>query len=165
MAERPFRMSRATPPALDLRAHRIPAGQGSSSPGQIYSGPGLQPDIPPADQATLLEEMRTRLNDAQFALLLKAIRKQGHMIMKPIVVGVTAINLLPQQEGRYYLLLINTSGVNRMFVGLDVQPQANLGIPLEINFGFWEPWVVPDNEINILAAGAGTTGVCVYASL
>lgn len=157
---RPFQIGRPVPPALDLRARRLPPGQGGNV-GPGYSGADLQREVTEADIADFIAAMP----EEQVSRFLKAIRKQGHMIMKPIVVGAAAINLLPQQEGRYYLILINSSGVNRMFVGLDVMPAIGFGVPLEINFGFWEPWVVPDNEINIIAAGAGTTGTCVYASL
>lgn len=161
MADQPTRISRPVPPAFDLRARRIPAGVGG--PGQVYSGSNLQPPID-AEQQAALDAILTELTEQQIQRLLKAIERRGHLIMKPIVVGTAAINLLPQQSGRTYLLIINTSGVNNLFLGLDVMPQTTFGIPIAINFGFWEPLVVPDNEINVVGAGAGTTGVCVYAT-
>lgn len=163
MAENPDRLGRPVPGALDLRARRIPPGSAASP--ERYSGASQQPGAGPGGPAPDLEALRMMLSDAQFNALLKNIRHQGHLIMKPIVVGTTAINLLPQQQGRYYLLIVNTSAANRMFIGVDFIPSANLGLPLEIDFGFWEPLVVPDNEINVIGAGANTTGVCLYASL
>ncbi len=84
--------------------------------------------------------------------------------MKPFTVGLVPASVLAMDMDRTYFMIVNTSGANRLFIGFDSEPTTTSGLPLEINLGAYEPDVVPVNEIYALGAGAGTTGVILYAS-
>jgi hypothetical protein len=114
--------------------------------------------VPPGSQLVYLDPV-------QFATLLDAIKPwQASLRIKPFTVGVTPIEVLPQDDQRTYLLIVNTSAANRMFIGFDNSPVSSTGLPLEINLGGYEPDVVPTNAIYAFGAGAGTTGICIYAN-
>ena len=90
-------------------------------------------------------------------------RRAGRFMPTPFTVGVAAQLLIPEQPGRFYLFILNTSGANRLFVGFDYEPTATNGVTLEVNLGFYEPWIIPTNTIFIAGAGAGTTGLAIVA--
>lgn len=72
--------------------------------------------------------------------------------------------LVPEQPDRFYLIVINNSAAVRLFLGFDYEPTATNGVILEINLGFYEPWVVPTNAINVAAGGANAPGICLIAT-
>lgn len=136
----PFERSVINP--LDLPASVIPRGneRASMPPGMLAADAGAQ--------AT-----------AQFG----TNRRTGRFMPVPFNVGVAPVLLIPEQPGRYYFFALNTSAVNRLFLGFDYEPNANNGVVLEINLGFYEPYTVPTNGVYVAAAGAGTTGVLIVA--
>lgn len=150
------------PGAVDIGSQTQRIGQGRDvmpSPVQPASDPA-QPGIDPAT----LQTIRSWIDPWQLQQLLAANYKPGSLIQIPFTVGAAAQMLIPKQEGRSYLFVLNTSGVNRLFLGFGFAPTVVTGVPLEINLGFYEPNVVPNQEIWALGAGAGTTGILIYAA-
>jgi hypothetical protein len=133
-------------PSLDLRAWRTQRrgagfyGYGVGAP-QLIGTPGMPPAMlgPGVNRITILQ--------------------------KPFTVGVAGMELLPQDLRRSYLLILNTSTVNQLFVGFDVIPSALNGLVLPFPLGGFE-WLysIPTNAINIVGQAAGVTGICLYAS-
>lgn len=90
-------------------------------------------------------------------------RRTGKFYPIPFVAQVAAQQIVPEQPGRYYCFILNNSAANRLFVGFDYEPTATNGVVLEVNLGFYEPWIVPTNAIYIAAAAANTAGICIVA--
>ena len=90
-------------------------------------------------------------------------RRTGRFVPYPFTIGAAAIQLIPQQLERFYFFIANNSAANRIFVGFDYEPNVNNGVLLEVNLGFYEPWIVPTNAIFVAAAGAGTQGIAIVA--
>lgn len=82
--------------------------------------------------------------------------------VQSFTVGVAAITLRPEEIRRYFFIQ-NTSAVNALFLGLGFTPTAVQCVNIPAG-GFYEPLWVPQNEIVVLGAGAGTTGAIVYAN-
>lgn len=91
-------------------------------------------------------------------------RINGRFRAIPFNAGVANILIDAADPFRYYLIAINNSAAARIFLGFDYEPNANNGVVLEINLGFYEPWVCPTNAINAVAAGANTPGILLVAS-
>jgi hypothetical protein len=143
------------PGSNDLAAHTQRPGQSRGAmPAPAEFG---------IDPATL-QTIRSWIDPEQFQQIVAANYKPGSLIQIPFTVGAAAQMLIPKQEGRKYLFVLNTSAVNRIFLGFGFAPSAVTGVVLEINLGFYEPNVVPNQEIWALGAGAGTTGVLIYAA-
>jgi len=90
-------------------------------------------------------------------------RRIGRFIPHPFLAQVASAQIIPSQPERFYLIIVNNSAVNRMFVGFDYEPNVLNGLILETNLGFYEPWIVPSNSIHIAAAGANTAGIILLA--
>lgn len=153
MARRkPF--ERIVPDPLDLAADPHPLAGGFPLPSPVRPGefvdPSLLDQLPSALRARIQSGLGTRLS--------------GRFMAIPFTVGVQAQALVPSQPNRFYFFIVNNSAANRIFVGFDVDPTANSGVILEANLGFYEPWIVPTNEIRVAAAAAGTTGLCIVAT-
>lgn len=126
-----------------------------------------QYQYPPGIDPATLQIIRSYMDPDQFDILIRAQYKQGSLITVPFSVGAIApapLQLLPKQENRNYLFILNTSAANRLFIGFGYAPNANTGIIIELNLGFYEPNVVPNQEIWALGAGAGTTGILIYST-
>lgn len=85
---------------------------------------------------------------------------------RPFVATAQSQTLLERPTGkRVYLYIINTDPTNNLFVGFD-QNATNQMTPIAANLGFFE-WlhVVPQNVISVVSAGAGSTGVVIFAEL
>jgi hypothetical protein len=96
--------------------------------------------------------------------MLRAIRRQ--VMMLPLVVtcnNINAVALLPLQEDRTYLIVINPSAVATLFLGVDFQPTTGSGIPLLPNGGFYEPICVPGNDIWVLSSVASSVVLSLYS--
>ena len=155
--ERP-RPGHAIPEAIDLKTLRPSAGPYGQSFGNFDAYGNPIPGIPPD-----LQPFLAYLNPLQFATLLNAFKKwRGRFLTRVLSVGVAAINLLPDDDERTYFFCINTHATQRIFLGFDYMPDTATGIPIEANLGFFEPEVVPTNEVNVIANGANTTLVCYY---
>ena len=148
MARRnPF--ERIVPDPLDLAADPHPLAGGFPLPPPVRPGDFLDP--------SLLGQLPAQMRGP-------GGRLAGRFMAIPFTVGVQAIALVLSQPNRFYFFIVNNSAANRIFVGFDVDPTANSGVILEANLGFYEPWIVPTNEIRVAAAAAGTTGLCIVAT-
>jgi hypothetical protein len=109
-----------------------------------------------------LEAVLTELLPAQFLALLKAAYRVGEVFQFPFTVGTTALMLRPR-EHRYYCAVQNQSA-NQIVLSIG-RPPANIndGIIVGANLGFIEPLVVPQQELWVLASGAGSAG-CILIS-
>jgi len=90
-------------------------------------------------------------------------RRTGKFISYPFLAQVAPIIIVPEQPERFYLIIINNSAANRIFVGFGYDANAINGVILEVNLGFYEPWIIPTNAIHISAAGANTAGTLLVA--
>jgi hypothetical protein len=136
-------IQRRTSNVLDLAANPLPNRGGASvAPGSM--SPGMFP-------AGARGPMGSGLT--------------GRFMAIPFLAGVAPITLVPEQPERFYLILINNSAANRIFVGFDYEPSATSGVILETNLGFYEPWIVPTNSVVVTAAGANTAGICLIATV
>lgn len=108
------------------------------------------------------------LTPEQLDALIRATFRQNDTFILPFVVGTDPVQLRPA-ENRRYLFVQNQSGANNMALGINGPPGPLTGVPVNglvipTNFGFYEPLVVPQGEIWIVAAAANTPGVLIYAA-
>jgi hypothetical protein len=108
------------------------------------------------------------INDAAREQIARRIRERtgrsvGHFAPFPFLAQIAAAQIIPAQPGRFYFFICNNNAANRIFVGFDYEPNALNGVILEVNLGFYEPWIVPTNGIFIAAAGANTAGIAIVA--
>ena len=86
----------------------------------------------------------------------------------PFSIGTASAKVLnspPPDTRRVYLLVVNTSALNLLYVAFGQDATTTIGVPVMLNFGFWEfEMVVPQDDIYLIAAGASTTGVLVYSN-
>lgn len=85
----------------------------------------------------------------------------------PLLIGLNDVVVLPTAtDTRTYLFIVNTHPVNDMFVAFDSSATVNLGVPLRAGDGFFE-WlfVVPQNDVHLVADAVNTTGVLIFAEL
>lgn len=111
----------------------------------------------------------TRVVSDQFTALIRTIWKQGTIAQYPFTVGTAAVRLRPA-EPRQYVFLQNQSGANQMALGIGKPPSAVGVTPVDglvigINLSFYEPILVPQDELWIVAAGAGTPGLLLIGTL
>jgi len=94
--------------------------------------------------------------------------KYGSFSNIPLLIGVASLRILlkpPQGTRRVYLLLVNTSPLNLIYVAFGQAASVLNGVPLMLNFGFWEfDAVVPQDDVYIIGGAAATTGVLVYSN-
>lgn len=144
MSQNPF--ERTVRNLYDLAADPVPGGS-NTPPNPVQPG-----DFGALSQEVVAERIRRRTG-----------RRTGRFVPFPFLAGVTAQQIIPTQLERFYFFIVNNSAANRIFVGFDYEPNVNNGVLLEVNLGFYEPWIVPVNAIFIAAAGAATPGVAIVA--
>jgi len=144
VAENP--LQRTVRNIYDLAADPVPGGGGFALPDPVQSGDFGAPD------AQLGNRIRERSG-----------RRTGRFVPVPFLAQLAPQQIIPYQPGRFYLIIINNSAANRIFLGLDYEPNALNGVILEVNLGFYEPWIVPTNGVYVTAAGANTAGVALIA--
>lgn len=72
----------------------------------------------------------------------------------------------PGDSDRVYFFLVNTHPLQQMFLTFQIASTVTLGIPILNNFGFIEfNNVVPQDDVHLIANGAATTGVLVFANM
>jgi hypothetical protein len=110
-----------------------------------------------------------QLTIEQLTELLRAIWKRGELIVTPFL-ATNAGNpqLIRPAEGRSYCMIQNQSGGAQIFVNFGRPPGPVAGAPIDAfilgaNLGFYEPIMVPQNEIYVSASAAATPGVLVWA--
>lgn len=94
---------------------------------------------------------------------------RGRLMTRPFVVGaintgIPALQILPDDANRTYLLIQNNSTSN-LLVSLDYAPQAET-LSLILGAGnFWEPAVVPVNSIYVFSdVLVAAHGVAIYGT-
>jgi hypothetical protein len=67
---------------------------------------------------------------------------------------------------RIYLYINNTHATQRIFVTFGTPSSTTLGVPIEANLGWFE-WIypIPQNDVHLIANGATTTAVLMYAEM
>lgn len=145
----------------DLLARTPPESQQGGGPGGFASGPDPSPGMNSPQYLGAVSIALEQLNR-----LLRASWRYGRILQKPFTVGVTADTLLPVDQERRYLFILNIHAANTLWIGFDAEPNATgqIGLPLAANNGFYEPLVTPTNQIYIVGSGAGTNGICLYVS-
>lgn len=81
----------------------------------------------------------------------------------PFTVGAGQVVILRPEEQRQYFFIQNTHATQVLYVGFGYAPNAANGMQIGPQ-GFYEPYWVPQNEIQILGSAAATTGVLLYAA-
>ena len=97
----------------------------------------------------------------RFRHLMRDFNRRVTFFQIPFTAGVAVTNLRPE-ETRQYLFIQNTHATQTLYLGFSIQPNAASGMQIGPQ-GFYEPYWVPQNDINILASGAATTGMLIYA--
>jgi hypothetical protein len=160
------------PADLDLTAWRSQAGgrmvgyaPGSDAPPTVYT-PGYPGSVSASGGSATATATASAvaLTPEQLQALLEGMFRRVNLVQFPFAVGTTAVEILPTQLTRKYLLIVNTHSTNQLFLGFDTVPTALNGLPLSANFGAYEPLMIPTNAIQVVGSGAGTTGFCVYAA-
>lgn len=155
-----MRLLSERPPRSEMDRIGQPGGStGLSLPGGLPALP-----VPPLGPS----EADAPLPPWQYEALVAALWRQAAVFMQPFTVGTTAILLRPA-ENRKYLFLQNQSATQNMALGLNQPPGPLTGSPVSglvilSNFGFYEPLVVPQGEIWIIAAAAATPGILLYSA-
>lgn len=149
----------------DLRSFLSPIDLIGRSPDNI-PGAGSVPVNPDPGFDSPAFAGAVSLVTEQLQRILRSNWKYGKVLQKAFTVGTNAETLLPEDQSRRYLFILNISTVNQLWIGFDVEPNpaAFIGLPLAINFGFYEPLMVPTNQIYIAGGAAGTNGICIYSS-
>ncbi len=85
-----------------------------------------------------------------------------------ISIGAVDVMVLTQPPGtakRTYLFIVNSHPTQYLYVAFQVSATLTLGLPIQPNFGFVEyNVVVPQDDVHIIANGAATTGVVIFAN-
>lgn len=164
----PPRITRQNLP-LDLIALRRNAeGGGYAAPSDIDPLAKLPPNMGMGEGGPL--DKTFALNWKQLETLLLASWRQGRLIVQPFIATSAAPIIVRPQEPRFYLFIQNQSVVNQLSVNFG-RPAGALGIVpvngiiIAPNFGFYEPLMVPQDEISIIASGVGTPGIVIYSTL
>jgi hypothetical protein len=116
--------------------------------------------------AALTREIAQRAEGA-FVKTLDEMRYPPNFASIPLNIGlVNQLVLEKATAKRVYLFVTNTHPTNNLFITVGQQSTALLGVPIVANNGFFE-WlfVVPQGDIHLIANGANTTGVLLYAEL
>ena len=162
---------------LDLIAlRRSSRGAGYAAPQPGGASAGMMPVIneqslgPQAAPGSAEGDPTFALTAEQFRLLLQGIWRRGRLIVQPFLATNVAPLVLRPQEPRYYCFIQNQSLVNQLAVNFGrpagfpgIVPVDGIIIPP--NFGFYEPLMVPQDEISVTASGINTPGILIYSNL
>lgn len=104
----------------------------------------------------------------QFKQLLDALWRRADVFMQPFLAGTVPLLLRPTEK-RQYLFIQNQSAANQFTLGINQAPDPPTAVPangliIPINLGFYEPLIVPQGEIWVVAAVANTPGVLLYSA-
>lgn len=152
----PFRIARALPDYSSEQLIQEPALQIAVGP----DSPSLQPDLnalAPMVPAVLAPGavVRDELKYAKF-------------INVPLSIGLASVRVLLKPASgarRVYLFISNTHGAQNLFIAFGQDSSATIGVPIPFGNGSFE-WnnVIPQDDVFLIANGAGTTGVLLYAN-
>lgn len=93
--------------------------------------------------------------------LMRDFNRRVKFFAVPFTGGTAVIQLRPE-ETRQYLFIQNTHATQILYVGFGYEPTATTGMQIGPR-GFYEPYWIPQNDIQVLANGAATTGLLLYA--
>lgn len=151
----------------------IPPGYATPPKAHLtYEGLSVQNvPIPPLLEVpkNIPTEDEKRLAYDQFLALLEGIWKKEEIYTTPFVAGLIPVKLR-NAENRRYLFIQNQSTINNMAIGFNQPPGAlavapTNGLIIPFNFGFYEPLVIPQGEIWIVAAANATPGFMLYSAV
>ena len=103
------------------------------------------------------------MTDEQFRRLMEVLEKRGTFQPQPFTVGLEAVLIRPQ-EGRRYFFIVNTHATARIVLGFGYAPTLTNGVPLFPNAGFYEPPIVPENDLFAVSDTVGATGVLIIVT-
>lgn len=95
--------------------------------------------------------------------LLQHIDDKVSIVQVPFNIGAAPVVIRPAEPRRYFFIL-NTSAANNLFLAFDAAPTGAVNDFVIPAGGAFEPLKVPQNEIQILGAGANTRGMILYAN-
>lgn len=141
-----------------MKYRQSPFEQTRGYPGQqeappLNPGAGLQ-----FDPARLLPQQQTVEPSAVVENL-----RYGRFNNVPLNIGLQDVLVLPAPiSKRVYLMIQNTHAIQNLFVTYGNQSNSQLGLRLGPNGSLTLDSVVSQDDIHIIADGAGTTGVLIY---
>lgn len=105
----------------------------------------------------------------QFNEMIRALRNRGDLQQIPFTAQVQAAKLR-EGETRDYVFIQNQDGANQLIVGFGNPPGIAGTVPVNgliipPNLGFYEPLVVPQNDIWVIASAANTPGLLLIATV
>jgi hypothetical protein len=148
----PFQGPRDVP--LDLRAirERTQPGHPATPPAVVGFGQ--------FDQA--LQTFRGQfIGDLSAAFSARLERRAYHQL-QAFNVGTAWVKARPEEK-RVYFFIVNNNAVNNLFVAY-AQLDGTVGSIAIGPGGFYEPWVIPTNEIWLQGSAANTNGVLSIAT-
>lgn len=77
----------------------------------------------------------------------------------PFLAQIASQIVVPYEGNRFYFFAVNNSGASQIFLGFDYDPSAANGLVLQVNQGFYEPWVIPTNAIHAASTANGVPGL------
>lgn len=116
------------------------------------------PFDPGSVPGAMSHEMRQRISEMQG-------RVNGNFQAFGFLAQQASAQILPQQPGRYYFFIVNNSAASQIYVGFDADANIGNGLVLDINYGFYEPWIVPTNAIHVSAQANNTPGYLIAVVL
>jgi hypothetical protein len=152
--ETPFQGPRTVP--LDLQAIRTRTQPGAAPPGPAA------PVIGFGQFDAALELFRGNIiADLESVFSAKLERRAYHQL-QAYNVGTAWVKARPEEK-RVYFFIVNNSAVNNLFVAYAQLDGTNGSIAIGPG-GFYEPWVIPTNEIWLQGSAAGTQGILSIAT-
>jgi len=122
-----------------------PATAISRYPGAEYSPPGGSDDL------SDLEKYQNQM--------MRAMRRQSNFQqLQSVAFNTTAELILPATE-RTYFFIQNVSAAALLYVGFGTQPSSGNGILIAAVNGWYEPFMVPQNDVWIVGNAAGTCNI------
>jgi len=164
MADRPANYHGYNP---QKTAHEFETQTPRPLPRRLFVGPspGLGGVLQMRPRSVQSQSLADKLDEPYRSLLNGVLRKGDYI---PVIGTVgTAPVLVRPRESRIYLIIQNTSVANVLHVGIGFQPTitavGSTGLILAANGGNYEPQVIPQNDIWLVANAASTQFVMYVA--
>lgn len=143
--------------------------KGSSLPLDRLARDKQQPNIPATVRREEPIPHTGGLSEEEMSRVIRAVYRQGRMKDIPfLAVNTGAQLLLPAQDFRSYIFIQNQSAGDQIIVRFGQAPSfgpgvQGLGVVIPPNFGFYEPILVPLDEVWIIGGAASVPGILLYA--
>lgn len=142
-------------------------GQHAEKPGTPTDALPINPDRlqPEPTGAGALQELIAESPPELQRIIFDALR-YGELQFSALNIGAASQLILQRPRvRRTYLLLVNTHPAQRLFIGFGTDATL-LSLPLEVNLGrLLMDSYVSQNPLYAIGAGAGTTGVLIWAEV